>query len=382
MRSRFIHAGMAVLVMLPATLTLRAQPATDATQPQPTLLEQLNRETERLYHDVGRGLLRVQLPAQAASNEDASERSPLAKYKQLDPKVREELEQRRRSSVAARTNAAPPTTGIATDVRLDAGAALIVVAPPAPARKADAAEPAFAPNSVGLLLDAHGHVLVPQHVDPDAAADHPIRVSGADGAVTLARLVGSDRQTNLAVLKLPAPAGTPVRLADGPPREGSLVLLVSPADAAGRLSLWTGGGGRDVAVVFPVDGQCAGIARSGQFLGGRACRLIAEQIVRHGSVRRATLGIIISEIRRDDPLRQRQPALADRGAVRVDQVMPASPAEKAGVRAGDLLLAMAGEPVHDIPTLAAAIAARTGPTELRLLRGDEMFTISVDLQQK
>jgi S1-C subfamily serine protease len=439
-RRRGSGAAVATLAVIAASLVLaRGARSEDAAVPAPDtasgpaprpLLEQLNRETEELYRDVGRGLLRVQLPPPRWPSESVAEDSPLTKYKGLDPTVRRELEQRRRRPRPMRVVAAEPdalaraeiTTPAATrpaadtDVKLQAGPAVIVVPPPAPARapapapapsqshvavasrdlflgdRFDAispttvpatvpAAPAFAPNSVGVLLDDRGHVLVPLYVDRDTASEQPIRLAGPGGQVVTARFVGSDRQTNLTVVQLPKAAGTPVRLADEPPRDGSLVLLVAPQDGSGRLGLWAGGG-RDSVVVFATDGRCSGVARSGQFLGARACRLIAEQIIRHGSVKRATLGVIITVIPKDDPARQRSPLLGDRTAMRVDQVMPDSAAEKAGLKPGDLLLALAGEAVNDIPTLAAAIAARNGPTELQVLRGEQVLKIAVDLQQK
>jgi hypothetical protein len=355
---------------VPATA---AEPVGDST-PSPAArpaLAQLSRETEALYREVRGGMLRVQMkPARG----DPSGESPLTKYKELDPKVREAL---------ARGNAAPPAgrTASDADVKLDAGAALIVVPPPA-APVATGQDAAFTPNTVGLLLDERGHVLVPLHVDPAAPDAAPVRVCGPDGRVVQARVIGSDRQTSLTVLQLPQPGGTPLHLAeDDRPVEGSLVLLVAPGDATAKIGLWTGAG-RESAVIFSVDGRCAGIARLGQFLSGRACRLIAEQIIRYGSVKRATLGVIITELRRDDPARQQVPALGDRAAVRIDQVMPGSAADKAGLRGGDLLLSLAGEPVGDIPGLSAAIAARSGETEFQVLRGGEVVKISVDLQQK
>lgn len=364
---------------------------------QRTLLERLNTETEALYGEVSRGLVRVQLPPPRAPNEPATQESPLTKY-ELAPGVRRELEQRRlrasrgravatsEGERVARVNPPQLAARFATDAggRGDSHAAVIVVPPPARAPGAPApadSSPAFAPNNVALVLDDRGHVLVPLHLDRQTAEDQPVRFAGPDGAVSAARFVGSDRQTNLTVLQLPRPPGTPVRLSDGPPRDGSLVLLVAPHDAAGRLGVWTGGG-RDVAVVFSIDGRCAGVARPGQFLAGRACRLIAEQIIRHGAVPRATLGVIITEVRADDPQHGKSPLLADRSAMRIDQVMPGSAAEKAGLQVGDVLLALAGEAVHDIPSLAAAIAARNGMTELQVLRGDEVLKVNVNLQQK
>jgi hypothetical protein len=265
-----------------AALAWSSPPATwaadaDTAQPAPPpLLEQLNRETERLYAEVGRGVFRVQLPAARTPAKAAPEESPLTKYKELDPKVRHELEQLRPGTPArrggaegeplARGDAAPPaTTRSASDaeLKLDPGTAVIVIAPPAQPAPAKAGAD-FSPDNIGLLLDDDGHLLVPQWVEPDAAAAQPARVRGPGGEVVAARFVGSDRQTNLTVVQLPRPGGTPVRLSDETPREGSLVLLVSPADASGRLGLWAGG--REPAAVFAIDGGCLGVSRPGQFL--------------------------------------------------------------------------------------------------------------------
>jgi serine protease Do len=68
--------------------------------------------------------------------------------------------------------------------------------------------------------------------------------------------------------------------------------------------------------------------------------------------------------------------------MRVDQVIPGATAARAGVRAGDLLLDLAGEPATDIPTVAASIAARNGPTEIRLYRDGRVVVVTVDLRQR
>jgi hypothetical protein len=388
--------GVILLLVLPAGASAQDAPATAPARP---LLEQLDRETKALHREVQRGVLRVQLPPPRWLDEVAGHEAdnPLTKYKELDPRVREQLEQRRRRSAAegaplASAGEAGPSTQAVSDADWHIGdtAAVIVVPPPQPAvREAQQAapsapgvtSPAFSPNNVGLLLDEQGHLLVPLYLEREAAAKESIRVSSPGGKVTDARFVGSDRQTNLTVLRMIEPAGEPVRLGvEDRPVEGSLVLLVTPHDGSGRLSLWTGNG-RDYAAVFSIDGQCAGVARFGQFLSGRACRLIAEQIIRHGSVKRATLGVMITQVARDDATGQQSPLVGGR-AMRVDQVIAGSPADAAGIRVGDIVLALAGQAASDIPSLAAAIAARSGPTEVRLLRGGQVITVTVDLQQK
>ncbi|QOV88835.1 S1C family serine protease [Humisphaera borealis] len=258
----------------------------------------------------------------------------------------------------------------------------------------------FAANSLGLLLNDH-HVLVPVYVEREAVGEQPIKLACGDGEPIYARFVGSDQQTQLTVLQLNAPAhakskaeaknganaadafaclGKPVILSDKPLPEGSVVLMLSPIDGAARLAVWSSGA-RDLGVVLTIDGQVAGIARHGQFLSGGACKLIADQIVRHGAVRRATLGVIISQVDANDPARQNAD-LGDRPAVRIDQVMKDSVAERGGLVKGDLILTLAGDPVHNIPTLAAAIAARQGLTELKVLRDGKVISMRVDLVQK
>jgi S1-C subfamily serine protease len=135
-------------------------------------------------------------------------------------------------------------------------------------------------------------------------------------------------------------------------------------------------------VIFTSDGEMAGVARFGQFLTGSSCRLIADQIIRHGSVKRATLGVIISEIPVGDSIRQQIPGLGMRAAMRIDQVIAGSAAEKAALKPGDLVVALAGEAVSDIPSFAAAIAAKTGRTELQVFRDGQLLHVSVELQPK
>jgi S1-C subfamily serine protease len=392
--------------------------ATRGEEPAPAgerhpLLEQLNRETRALYDDVQRSVLRVQLPPQRWLDNYAAKQNPLAKYQNLSPQMRSAIERRVKPAAPepealVRADTTPSATqqgtrpDQSTTSDAESAARTYIVVPPPPAvhltnAPADPVagarleanfqpSPTFAPNNVGVVLDEQGHVLVPLFVESDSGdsvekVELSIRVAGPDGAAIPATLVGSDRQTNLAVLKLDKPLGKPVRLGQEKPADGSLVMSLSPADASGRLIVWNGGT-QDSGVVFTSDGEMAGVARSGQFLTGAACRLIADQIIRHGAVKRATLGVIISEIAPGDPARQQFPALGMRAAMKIDQVMAGSAAERAGLKSGDLVVALAGEAVSDIPSFAAAIAAKTGQTELQLIRDGKLLHVTVELQAK
>jgi S1-C subfamily serine protease len=74
------------------------------------------------------------------------------------------------------------------------------------------------------------------------------------------------------------------------------------------------------------------------------------------------------------------PALGDRPAIRVAQVVPNSAAQSAGLRDNDIVLTLAGEPVTDVLSFAATIAHCRGETALKVLRNGEALTINVNLQ--
>lgn len=368
--------------------------ATAQTQPLPHAdLHELNRQTTELYRQAQTGIYRVQLPQPRWGSAFAL--AAMTRWdKQLDPILRNRLESASLVPVAIRVQGAAPTTrpagpdsatipgrgtyiSVATHLVQDApqdpvlGGAMQLEAP---------SEPGFAPTHIGLLLDDQGHVLVPLCVEAETMGDAPVKVSGPDGVLALARFVGSDRPTNLTLLQIDKPSGAPVKLGTSKPEPGSLVLCLASDDGSGRLRMWTDGAD-DNGIILSTDGQVAGIARFGQFLTGSACKLIARKLMRDGAVKRPTLGVLITEIRQDDPLRRQKPVLGMGSAMRVDQVMPGSAAERAGLRAGDLVLSVGGEPVGDIPSFAAAIASGNADTRLQVLRGDKNLQLTVDLRQ-
>lgn len=420
-------------------------PPAPATRPAYPELERLNAECVTLMKRMDGSVLRVQVPGPRWNNDVANEprfnrfnlndgmKQGLQQRANRGPNAYETDNTVRggnsaTASVAGNGNAAPSTPtspsqhvrGAAGDNKLSdqqAQGYTIIVPPQQPAAEQQQLQQAvinsvalgnrqaFVANSVGLVLSDR-HVLVPTFMEREAVADQPIRLACTDGTPVFARFVGSDQQTQLTVLQLSDPehvvakvkeakkadapaAGTPpsdepcigkpVALADAELPDGSVILMLSPIDGIARLSIWNGTP-REVGVVLTIDGRVAGIARQGQFLSGGACRLIADQIIRHGTVRRATLGIIISQVEPGDPARQ-VAELGDRPAVRIDQVMKGSVAEAGGLRKGDLILSLAGEPVHNIPTLAAAVAARQGLTELKVMRDGKVMSMRVDLVQ-
>lgn len=397
MHRTFVPTCVAVLTLFGGGARLLRAEGSPTTRP---MLDELNRETTALYRQAQTGIYHVQLPQPKWVNAYAM--AAVKRWdKQLDPNVRRRLEQAADNMVQpvnAEVALAPTTRPVsyAADTTTVPGEGTYIVVRPRTVM-AEARDPVlggrlqsepttqpagFAPNNIGLLLDENGHILVPLYVEREALGPDPtVKLAGPDGALTTAKFVGSDRQTNLTLLQVEKPAGQPVRLGSSRPEAGALVMCLAPSDGAGRLSVWSDGA-QENGVILTTDGQVAGIARYGQFLSGSACQLIARQLIEYGSVRRATLGVLITEIRRDDSLHGQQRVPGSRSAMRIDQVIANSAAEKAGLRPGDLVLAVGGEAVSDLPSFAAAIAARNGLTDLRVQRGEAVLKISVDLEQQ
>jgi len=199
------------------------------------------------------------------------------------------------------------------------------------------------------------------------------------GQMALAHFVGSDRQTNITILKLDKPLGMPVRLAKDRPAEGTLTMFLSPNSGVGRLMIWTNEL-RDWGVVVNMDGGVYGFTRQGQFLSAIGCRPAIQQLIKGGAVQRAKIGLAIAEVPRNDPARESDAALGTQPAVRVTEIAPNSPAAGAGLKVGDLILHLNDQAVGDPSGFAAAMSDEASvKASVRLLRDGREQTLTVDL---
>jgi serine protease Do len=126
----------------------------------------------------------------------------------------------------------------------------------------------------------------------------------------------------------------------------------------------------------------AGFSQRGGFLSGSMCAPVVRQLILQGHVDRPRLGVVVRLVEANDPLRQLDPVLGQTPAIRIWKVLADSAAERAGLQTGDLILKLAGQPVGDTPSFAAAIAALHGPTEMQILRQDQTISVKVDLESQ
>jgi len=238
----------------------------------------------------------------------------------------------------------------------------------------------------GVIVSSDGYVLTNDHVVEGADA---IEVLLADGTRARARVIGTDPETDLAVLRIDAQGLSAIEFGDtDAARVGDVVLAVGNPfgvgqtvtmgiiSALGRTQLGINtfenfiqtdaaiNPGNSGGALVDAQGRLLGIntaiySRSGGSLGigfaipAGTARQVMQQIVATGSVTRGYIGVEPQDI---------TPELADafrlprkEGAI-VAGVMRGSPAERAGVRVGDILVDVDGKPVTSTTTMLDVIA--------------------------
>lgn len=242
----------------------------------------------------------------------------------------------------------------------------------------------------GVVIDSDGVVVTNHHVI--AGADR-VEVTLHDGRVLDASVVGSDPRSDLAVLRIQEVPGDLHALGWGDSealRLGETVLAIGNpfgightltrgiVSAKGRATLGVAeyedfiqtdaainpgnsggalvdGHGRLVGIPTAIYSRSGGYQGIGLAIPERMARTIAADLLEDGKVDRGWLGVAIAQ--------------ADDG-VRLDSVGEGSAAARAGMLAGDVIVAFNGEPVHDLASFRSSVAlAGAGEAfDVRLVR--------------
>ncbi|MDD2721321.1 MAG: trypsin-like peptidase domain-containing protein [Gallionella sp.] len=245
----------------------------------------------------------------------------------------------------------------------------------------DSAEPEAQSSSSlgsGVIVSPDGFILTNHHVVE--AADQ-IEVALADGRKARAHVIGSDPDTDLAVIKIDLPGSLPA-ITFGHPEQahvGDMVLAIGNPFGVGQtvtmgiisalkrdhLGLNTfesfiqtdaainpgnsGGALVDVrgdliginSAIYSPNGGSLGI---GFAVPATTAKKTMEQIIQTGSVTRGWIGAGIQEL---TPELRASFKLGDIQGVLITEVIANSPAEKAGILAGDILLSIGNKPITD-----------------------------------
>ncbi|MEW5838805.1 MAG: DegQ family serine endoprotease [Pseudomonadota bacterium] len=273
------------------------------------------------------------------------------------------------------------------------------------------AQPAQSLGS-GFIIDSSGIILTNAHVVKDAES---INVRLQDKRELPAKLLGMDERTDVAVLKIEAGDLPVARLGNSDRIEvGEWVLAIgSPfgldfTATQGIVSalarnlpddnyvpfIQTDAAinpGNSGGPLFNTKGEVIGInsqiySRSGGYMGLsfaipiNTAMQVADQLRKDGKVVRGWLGVMIQPI--DADLAKSFGLDRPRGAL-VAQVQPDSPAAKAGVKAGDVILKFNGQVIESTGQLPAKVAATAvgSKADLEILREGKEKTLAVTIEK-
>jgi Do/DeqQ family serine protease len=264
----------------------------------------------------------------------------------------------------------------------------------------------------GVIVDAaRGYVLTNNHVIKDA---EQVVVTLKDRRQFQAKLVGTDPGTDVAVLQIEATGLSALKFGDSDALSvGDYVIAIGNpfgigqtvtsgiVSALGRSGLSvegyedfiqtdasinpgnSGGAlinlrGELVGINTAIIGPAGGNVGIGFAVPSAMARAVMDQIVRYGEVRRGRLGIEMVDL---TPELAKKLGVSFLDGAAIANVQPGSPAEKAGLRQGDVITAMNGRTVRN----AAELRARLGLTpvgdraELRIMRGGSTRTINTQI---
>jgi Do/DeqQ family serine protease len=266
----------------------------------------------------------------------------------------------------------------------------------------------------GVIVDAaQGYVLTNAHVVENA---NSIEVTTKDNRQIKAKLIGRDADTDIAVLQIPTGDLTAVPIGDSDRLQvGDFVLAIGNpfglgqtvtsgiVSALGRSNLGIEGyedfiqtdasinPGNSGGPLVDLQGRVVGINTAILAPGGgnigigfavpiNMARQVMDQLIRYGEIRRGRIGVAMQELTPD--LAQALGTKHTQGAV-IARVEAGSPAERAGLRTNDLIVAINGVPMRSGTELRNRVGlSRIGDeVELTVERGGQERDVTVRIEQ-
>jgi len=261
----------------------------------------------------------------------------------------------------------------------------------------------------GVIVDKDGYILTNNHVVKDA---DEIKIKLSDKREFKGKIVGMDQKTDLAVIKIEANHLPVVTLGDSDKlRVGETVIAIGNpfglnqtvtsgiVSATGRANVGIAdyedfiqtdapiNPGNSGGALVNIRGELVGVntaifSTSGGYQGigfaipSNMVKIVMESLIKKGKVIRGWLGVSIQPV---TPDLAKQFGLKEEKGALVGEVMEESPAEKAGLHRGDVILEYDGKEVIDVQGLRNMVAG-TPPNkkvEIKYLREGKPASVSV-----
>ncbi|MEJ2345105.1 MAG: trypsin-like peptidase domain-containing protein [Gammaproteobacteria bacterium] len=266
----------------------------------------------------------------------------------------------------------------------------------------------------GVIFSSQGYVLTNDHVIADA---DEIQVMLTDGRSAEAEVVGTDPDTDLAVLRIKLSGLPAITLGDSDALQvGDVVLAIGNPYGVGqtvtmgivsatgrkRLGLSTyenfiqtdaainpgnsGGAlintrGELVGLNTAIFSRTGGSQGIGFAIPVKLVRHVLTEIVTHGHVIRGWIGISMANVSADTA---RKSGLGHPYGVMVVQPIEGSPADRAGLKAGDILTRLGGQPIRDPRQMLDLVANQRPGTRIKVegLRDGRAFSVELQIAER
>ncbi len=261
----------------------------------------------------------------------------------------------------------------------------------------------------GVIISEDGYIITNNHV---VEKSEDIRITLYDKRSFKGKVVGSDPKTDIAIVKISAQKLPYVRwgdsdrlkvgefvLAIGNPYGLSHTVTMGIISAVGRANVGIAdyedfiqtdaaiNPGNSGGPLVNINGELIGIntaifSRSGGYQGigfavpSNMAKVVMEQLIKQGKIIRGWLGVMIQEVTPE--IAQKFGMKDPRGAL-VSDVTKGSPAEKAGIMRGDIIIEYDGKLISSVSNLRNSVAqTRVGSkVELKIFRNGKEFSLNV-----
>jgi serine protease Do len=271
----------------------------------------------------------------------------------------------------------------------------------------------------GVIVSADGYIVTNNHV-VQGARKIEVKMgafgAGSSDAIVRARLVGFDRRTDIAVLKIDRTSLPALKMGEAKDvHVGEVVMAFgSPLGLEGSVSMGvvsstarqvredepllyiqtdapinpgnSGGplvdaAGRVVGINTFILSQSGGSEGLGFAIPGEVVQNIYDQIRKDGHVHRGQVGIVAQNV--TPAMAQALHLASASGAIAAD-VLPGGPADQAGIKIGDVIVALNGREIHESKNLQSAIYSQALDNDITLTvrRGKDTFTAKLKVIER
>jgi len=263
----------------------------------------------------------------------------------------------------------------------------------------------------GFIISEDGYILTNNHVVGDA---DEITVKLVDGRKFIAKIIGTDPHSDIAVIKIDAEDLPSMKLGDsdalevgewvvaiGNPFGLSHTITAGIVSAKGRNSIGLAdyenfiqtdaaiNPGNSGGPLVDLDGEAVGIntaifSKSGGYMGiGFAIPInmvkqVKDQLINDGSVTRGFIGIAIQEL---TPELAKSLDVENEHGILISDVTKGSPADKAGLKQGDVIVAFAGKKVKNIGAFRNLVSLKSPDSseKIKVIRNGKRITLKVKI---